>query len=69
MEERRGAYRVLVEKPQGKRKLGSPRHRQEDNIKIDIQEIVWEGLNWINLAQDRDRWWTVQDAVVKSQVP
>jgi hypothetical protein len=69
MEERRGAYRVLVEKPQGKRKLGRPRHRQEDNIKIETQEIGWEDLNWINLAQDSDRWWTVQDAVVKSQVP
>jgi len=54
--ERRGVYRVLVGKPEGKRQLGRPRLRWEDNIKIDLPEVGCEGLNWIELAQDRDRW-------------
>ena len=55
--ERRGAYRVLVGKPEGKRPLGRPRRRWEDNIKLDFQEVGWgRGIVWIDLAQDRDRW-------------
>jgi hypothetical protein len=53
--ERRGAYRVLVGKPEGRRPLGRPRRRWEDNIKMDLRE-GWEGADWIDLAQDRDRW-------------
>ena len=53
--ERRGMYRVLVGKPEGKRPLGGPRHRWEDNIKMDLQELGCGGMDWIELAQDRDR--------------
>jgi hypothetical protein len=60
MGERRGAYRVLVGKPEGWRSLGRPRHRWEDSIKMDIREVGLSGggggIDWINLAQDRDRW-------------
>ena len=53
--ERKGVYRVLVGKPEGKRPLGKPRHRWEDNIKMDLQEVGCGGMDWIGLAQDRDR--------------
>jgi hypothetical protein len=53
---RRGVYRVLVGKPEGKRPLGRPRRRWEDNIKMDLQEVGCGGVDWIELAQDRDRW-------------
>jgi len=56
MGERRGVYRILVGKPEGKRPLGRPRSRCEDNIKLDLQEVGCEGMNWIDLAQDRDRY-------------
>ena len=56
MGEGRGMYRVLVGKPEGKRPLGRPRRRWEDNIKTDLQEIGCGGMDWIELAQDRDRW-------------
>jgi hypothetical protein len=55
MDERRGVYRVLVGKPEGKRQLGRPRRRWEDNIKKDLQEVKCVGLDWIEMAQDRDR--------------
>jgi hypothetical protein len=56
MGEGRGACRVLVGKPEGRRTLGRPRHRWEDNIKIDLQEVGWGGgIDWIDMAQDRDR--------------
>jgi len=54
MEERRGVYRVLVGKLEGKRPLGRPRLRWEDNIKMDLQEVGCEGMDWIDLAQNRD---------------
>ena len=54
MWERRGIYRVLVGKPEGKRHHGRPRHRWEDNMKMDLQEVVCGGMDWIDLAQDRD---------------
>jgi hypothetical protein len=54
MWERRGAYRVLVGKPEGKRPLGRLRHRWENNIKTDLQEVGCGGMDWIELAQDRD---------------
>jgi len=66
---RRGAYRVLVGKPEGKRQLGKPRRRWEDNIKMDLQEAVCGGMDWIDLAQDRDRWRELVNAAMKFQVP
>jgi hypothetical protein len=56
MGEERGVCRVLVGKPERKRPLGTPRHRWEDTIKMDLQEVGCGGMDWIGLAQDRDRW-------------
>jgi hypothetical protein len=68
MGDRRGVYRVLDRKPDGKRPLGRPRHRWEDNIKIDLQGMGW-GMDWIELAQDRDRWRTLVNVVLNILVP
>jgi hypothetical protein len=62
--ESRGAYRVLVGKPEGKRPLGVPRRRWEGNIKMDLQEVWCRGIDWIDLTQDRDRWRALVDAVM-----
>ena len=64
MGERRGVYRVLVGKPQGKRPLGRPRRRWEDNIKMDLQEIGCGDMDGIELAQDKYRWWALGNAVM-----
>jgi len=64
MGEERGVYRVLVGKPEGRRPLGRPRRRWVDNIRMDLQEI-----SWIGLAQDRDRWRTLVNAVMNLRVP
>jgi hypothetical protein len=69
MGERRGAYRALVGKPEGRRPLGRPRRRWEDNIKMDLREVGWGGKDWINLAQDRDRWRALVYRVIKLRVP
>ena len=69
MGERRSAYRVLVGKPEGKRPLGRPRHRWEDNIKMDLQELGCGGMDWIELAQDRFRLWALVNAVMNLRVP
>jgi hypothetical protein len=70
MGERRGAYRALVGKPEGRRPLGRPRRRWEDNIKTDLREFGWGGgMDWINLAQDRDRWRALVNAVMNLRVP
>jgi hypothetical protein len=53
---KRKAYRIFVGKPEGKRPLGRPRRRWENNIKVDLREIGWGGTDWIDLAQDRDQW-------------
>jgi len=66
---RRSTYRKLVRKPEGKRPLGRPRHRWEDNIKIDLQEVGCKGMDWIKLAQDRDRWRALVNVVMDLQVP
>jgi hypothetical protein len=57
-------YRVLVENPEGKRPLGRPRNRWEDNIKMDLQEVECRGMEWIELDQDRDRWRAIVNAVM-----
>ena len=64
MGDRRGVYMVLVRKPEGKRPLGRPRCRWEDNIKMDLQEMGCGGVNWMELAQDRDRWRALVNAVM-----
>jgi len=69
MGERRGVYRVLVWKPVGKRLLVRPRHRWEDKIKIDPQKVGCGGMEWIELAQDRDRWRALVNAVMSLRVP
>jgi hypothetical protein len=69
MGERRGAYRALVGKPEGRRPLGRPRRRWEDNIKMDLREVGWENIDWIDLAQDRDRWRAVVYTVMNFRVP
>ena len=68
MGERRGVYRVLVGKLEGKRPLGRPRHRWGNNIKMDRQEVGCRGKDWIELAQDRDRWRTLVNAVMNLRV-
>jgi hypothetical protein len=68
MEERRGVYRVLFGKPEGKRSLGRPRRRWEDNIKMDCQEVGCGGVDWIELVQDRDRWRALVNAVMDFRV-
>jgi len=66
--ERRGVYRVLEGKPEGKRPLGRPRRRW-DNIKMGLQEVGWRSMNWVDLAQDRDRWRALLNAVMNLRVP
>jgi hypothetical protein len=65
----RGMYRVLVRKPEGKRPLERPRRRWEDNIKIDLQEVGGGGEDWMELAQDRDRWRALVGTVRDFRVP
>jgi hypothetical protein len=69
MRERRGVYRVLVGNPEGKRPLGRPRHRWEGNIKMDLQKTGDGGMDWIELAQERDRWWALVKVVMNLWVP
>ena len=64
MGEGRGVHRILVGKPEEKRPLGRPRRRWEDNIKMDLQEVGCGGMDWIGLAQDRDRWRALVNAAM-----
>jgi hypothetical protein len=65
---KRGAYRILVGRPEGRRPPGRPISIWEDNIKMDLQEVGW-GMDWIALAQDRDRWRALVNAVMNLRVP
>jgi hypothetical protein len=65
----RGVYRVLVERPKGKRLLERPRHRWENNIKMDLKETEIDGMNWIWLPQDRVQWWAFVNMVMNLWVP
>jgi hypothetical protein len=63
------SYRILEGKPDGKRPLGRPRRRWVDNFKMIFREIAWDGIDWIDPAQDRDRWRTLVDTVMNFRVP
>jgi hypothetical protein len=67
--EKRSAHRILVGKPEEKRLLGRPIRRWADNIKMDLKEIGWGGMNWINLAQDRGHWRASVNTIVNILVP
>jgi hypothetical protein len=67
--EKRNVYRILVRKPEAKRPLGRPRHRQVNNIKVDLGEMEWGGMNWTDLAQVRDQWKVLVYMVMNLQVP
>jgi hypothetical protein len=69
MRAERNAYRILVGKPEGKRPLRRPRRNWVDNIKMDIREMEWGGMDWIDLAQDSDQWRAVLNTVMNLRVP
>jgi hypothetical protein len=69
MGEKRNAYRLLVEKLEGRRPLARPRRRWLDNIRMDLVEVGWGDVDWIGLAQDRDKWRNLLDSVLNLRVP
>jgi hypothetical protein len=69
MGEKRNAYRLLVGKPEGKRPLGRPRRMWVDNSRMDLGEVGWGDVNWIGLAQDRNRWRALVNSVLNVRVP
>jgi hypothetical protein len=66
---KRNAYRLLVGKPEGRRPLGRPRRRWMDNIRIDLGEVGWGDVDWIGLAQDRNKWRTLVNSILNLRVP
>jgi hypothetical protein len=68
LDEGRDAYRVLVGRPEGVRRFGRSRCKWENNIKMDLQAMRWGTMDWINVAQDKDRWWAVVNAVMNLRV-
>jgi hypothetical protein len=68
MGKKRTAYRILVGKPVGKRQLGRPRRKWMDNINIDLREIGWDGMDWIDVSQDRDQWRGLLNTVMNLRV-
>jgi hypothetical protein len=69
MGEKRNAYRILVGTPEGKRPLGRRRHRQVDKIKIDLRELECDGMDWIDVAQNRDHWRALVNTGLNPRVP
>jgi hypothetical protein len=69
MGEKRSAYRLLVGKPEGKRPLGRPRRRWVNNIRMNLGEVGWGDVDWIGLAQDRNKWRAVVNSVLNLRVP
>jgi hypothetical protein len=69
MGEKRNAYRILVGKPEGRRPLGRPRRRWVDNIKMDLREIGWDGVDWVDLAEDRDQLRALVNTVMNLRLP
>jgi hypothetical protein len=69
MREKRNAYRILVGNPEGKGPLGRPRRRWVNNIKMDLREIGWDDMDWIDLAQCRDQWRALVSLVINLQIP
>jgi hypothetical protein len=69
MRENMNTYSIFVGKPEGKRPLGRRRSRWEDNIKMDLREIGWDSMDWIDLAQNRDQWRSLMNTVMKFRVP
>jgi hypothetical protein len=67
--EKRNAYRILVGNPEGKRPVGRPRRRWEDNIRMDLREIGWGGMDWIDVTQDRDQWRAPVNTVMNLRIP
>jgi hypothetical protein len=68
-EEKRNGYTILVGKPEGKRQLARSRYRWEDNIKMDLKEIGWGGMDWIDLTQDKSQWRALVNMVMNLWVP
>jgi hypothetical protein len=68
-ERERNTYKISVGKPLRKRPFGRPRRRREDNIRMDLMETGWKGMDWIYLAQDRGQWWVLVNTVMNLRVP
>jgi hypothetical protein len=69
MGQKRNTYRIFVGKPEGKKPLGMPKRRCVDNIRIDNREIEWSGMDWIDVAQNRDQWRAIVNTVMNLRVP